>query len=59
MSICATYGMSFNPNRMEGGGGGGGGWLKQAIPAEFSEKCPCSHNNKTAVIQQISLLDTA
>ena len=26
---------------------------------KFSEKCPCSHNDNTAVIKQISLFDTA
>ena len=26
---------------------------------KFSEKCPCSHNNYTALIKQISLFDTA
>ena len=26
---------------------------------KFSEECPCSHNNYTALIKQISLFDTA
>ena len=37
------------------GGGGGIG----PCDAKFREKCPCSHNNTTALIKQIFLFDTA
>ena len=36
-------------------------WGGQITPcnAKFRKKCPCSHNNSTALITQISLFDTA
>ena len=37
----------------------GGGGLFGPCDAKFSEKCPCSHDNYTALIKQISLLNTA
>ena len=37
---------------------GGGGQI-EAHDAKICEKFPCSHNNHTALIKQISLFDTA
>ena len=45
----------LNPNSIGGGGGG----LFWPCDAKFSEKCPCSHNNDTALIKLISLFATA
>ena len=46
----------FSPNRIGGGGVG----LFGPCDAKFrGEKCPCSHNNYTALIKHISLFDTA
>ena len=39
-----------NPNSIGGG-------QNTPCDATFSEKCPCSHDNKTALIKQISLFD--
>ena len=36
-----------------------GGGEDRPTDEKFSEKCPCSHNNNTALIKQISLCDTA
>ena len=44
---------SINPNSISGGG------ANTPCDAKFCEKCPCSHNNNTALIKQISLFDTA
>ena len=38
---------------------GGGGGQNTPCDAKFSEKCSCSHNINTALIKQISLVDTA
>ena len=46
---------NINPNSS----GGGGGFLHHAKQNLKKKKCPCSHNNKTALITQISLFDTA
>ena len=43
---------SFNPDNIGGG-------AKRPCDAKFSENCPCSHNNNTAFMKQISLFDTA
>ena len=43
----------FDPNSIGGGG------QDRPNDAKLSEKCPCSHNNKTALIKQISLFGTA
>ena len=37
---------------------GGGGYLGHATQ-KLSLKCPCSHNNYTALVKQIYLFDTA
>ena len=36
-------------------------WWGLFTPCEtkFSKKCPCSHNNNTVLIKQVSLIDTA
>ena len=34
-------------------------WLNWPCDAKLSEKCPCLHNNNTALKKQISLFDTA
>ena len=39
--------------------GGGGGYLHQATQNLEKKKCPCLQNDNTALIKQISLLDTA
>ena len=39
--------------------GGGGGQIGHATQSFEEKKCPCSHNNDTASIKQISLFDTA
>ena len=31
----------------------------ESCSAKFCENCPCSHNNNTSLIKQISLFDTA
>ena len=38
---------------------GGGGQSDPATQNLEEKKCPCMHNNNTAVIKQISLFDTA
>ena len=45
----------FIPNSIEKRKGGG-----QITPrdAKFSEQCPCSQNNNTALMKQISLVHT-
>ena len=45
--------LAFNPNSIGGRG--------QNCPYDerFSEKCPSLHNNKTTLIKQLSLFDTA
>ena len=45
---------TFNPNNF---GGLGSIWPCNAKVRE--KKCPCLHNNNTALIKQISLIDTA
>ena len=37
----------------------GGGGLFGPYDANFSEKCPCSHNNYSALIKQLTLFDTS
>ena len=37
----------------------GGGRQNMPCDAKFSEECPCSHNNNTALVKQIYLVDTA
>ena len=37
----------------------GGGGQNTTCDRKFSEKCPCSYHNNTALIKQISLFDTA
>ena len=47
--------ITINPNSIRRGGG----WHDRPNGAKFCEKCPCSHNNNTALIKHISLYDTA
>ena len=49
--LCLYYHHIINPNS------NGGGEQDTPCDAKFCEKCP--NNNNTALIQQISLFDTA
>ena len=52
LKITTIFPMNINPKSMGGG-------EERPWDAKFSEMCPCSHNNNTALIKQISLFDTA
>ena len=54
-SLFVSYFAPINPNSIGGEGEG----LFGPCDTRFSEECPCSHNNYTALLKQISLFDTA